>query len=794
MNDNETYGVQLDLLTQNYNKKLQDVVNTTQTQAKLIEQKAKVNFDGYSPFNSVNTFAMGVQTDIIKGDQTQIENILSDLKVGKIDTTQARNSINELLNDIKVTNEAFRNYTNTRIKINVDDSELVLLQQAGVNTQLIDKYVQVTNQDLDKATDSTDKLGNSLGKASNEARKLNQNTTNANRGANELGQNLEKNMNKGAGSTTKLLFSLFSVQSVWGLISRASNNAMSNNDEINSKVNVLNSALGNIMLPVVQKIVGYAEYGVIFVGKVVQFFTGIPVFANLTTTSLKNATKQAKELTKTLAGFDEITNIGQSSKGSLAGGIKNDLQALDDFYKKIEEVENWMNKSGIYGFLDKVKTGLGYVWEAIQPLWDYVLWPMLDFALQNPWVLTTLFSIFLGTKLKNGIADVLGSGGTGLVGVHSILGKIAMVAGTGIVITIAVKKMIETINTINETSDAIDNMATTTEKGAEANRIFNETTLNARKGSDEFNAGLVITKSNFKENNDKIDGLIKSLEDMSSWEKTIDTILLGNNSTYAVNNREIKNNADAIIDNIKHTKDLIDSRKMSTEEENEFIESVKQSIEKMEIQKGHLSENSEGYKGLQSAINVAKETLWQYEDALIEDIKRLEAENTQLDKNSDQYKKNEEAIQNAKGKLDALKSGNYDTVATIDLKANTSKASNTLKNFFGKLANGPSALMGAVGFNNLGSWLNSFDVGTNYVPNDQLAMVHKGEMIVPAKYNPSTSGISGGHDAEIISAIEHLTEVLEEKDMNVNISEDYIGSAASNYKSRRSRQLGKDVG
>ena len=29
----------------------------------------------------------------------------------------------------------------------------------------------------------------------------------------------------------------------------------------------------------------------------------------------------------------------------------------------------------------------------------------------------------------------------------------------------------------------------------------------------------------------------------------------------------------------------------------------------------------------------------------------------------------------------------------------------------------------------------SYDVGTNYVPNDQLAMVHQGEAIIPAKYN-----------------------------------------------------------
>lgn len=34
----------------------------------------------------------------------------------------------------------------------------------------------------------------------------------------------------------------------------------------------------------------------------------------------------------------------------------------------------------------------------------------------------------------------------------------------------------------------------------------------------------------------------------------------------------------------------------------------------------------------------------------------------------------------------------------------------------------------------------SYDVGTNYVPNDQLAMVHKGEAIIPAKYNKPYNG------------------------------------------------------
>jgi hypothetical protein len=44
----------------------------------------------------------------------------------------------------------------------------------------------------------------------------------------------------------------------------------------------------------------------------------------------------------------------------------------------------------------------------------------------------------------------------------------------------------------------------------------------------------------------------------------------------------------------------------------------------------------------------------------------------------------------------------------------------------------------------IGSWLGgllSFDVGTDYVPNDMVAMIHKGEKIVPAAYNnPKSQG------------------------------------------------------
>jgi hypothetical protein len=47
------------------------------------------------------------------------------------------------------------------------------------------------------------------------------------------------------------------------------------------------------------------------------------------------------------------------------------------------------------------------------------------------------------------------------------------------------------------------------------------------------------------------------------------------------------------------------------------------------------------------------------------------------------------------------------------------------------------------------------DTGTNYVPRDMLAVIHKGEAVVPAAYNPASGGSS---NAELVSEIRGLRE------------------------------------
>lgn len=57
---------------------------------------------------------------------------------------------------------------------------------------------------------------------------------------------------------------------------------------------------------------------------------------------------------------------------------------------------------------------------------------------------------------------------------------------------------------------------------------------------------------------------------------------------------------------------------------------------------------------------------------------------------------------------------------------------------------GPSSTSGWLDFSNIGLTPTEFAVGTNFIPHDNFpAILHKGESVVPAKYNPAAGGSSG---------------------------------------------------
>lgn len=130
--------------------------------------------------------------------------------------------------------------------------------------------------------------------------------------------------------------------------------------------------------------------------------------------------------------------------------------------------------------------------------------------------------------------------------------------------------------------------------------------------------------------------------------------------------------------------------------------------------------------------------------------------------------------------------------ATITVEANTVPAKNKILSFIQNLGSKVwSFFFPNTSFSDVVRRFASLDVGTNYVPSDQMAMIHKGEAVIPKKFN--SKEYFGGGNEETNQLLMQLNRTLEEKDMNAYISSEAVGKASVNYINYKNRTLGKSV-
>jgi len=81
-------------------------------------------------------------------------------------------------------------------------------------------------------------------------------------------------------------------------------------------------------------------------------------------------------------------------------------------------------------------------------------------------------------------------------------------------------------------------------------------------------------------------------------------------------------------------------------------------------------------------------------------------------------------------------------------------------------------------------------VGTNYVPQNQLAMIHKGEAVIPKKFN--SQEYFGGND-ETNSLLKEVIDAVNNIEINPYTTVRDVGKASLSYINSKSRQLGMSV-
>lgn len=83
------------------------------------------------------------------------------------------------------------------------------------------------------------------------------------------------------------------------------------------------------------------------------------------------------------------------------------------------------------------------------------------------------------------------------------------------------------------------------------------------------------------------------------------------------------------------------------------------------------------------------------------------------------------------------------------------------------------------------------NVGTNYVPEDQLAYIHKGEAVIPKKFN--SQEYFGGNNEETNSLLQEVIEAISNIEINPYTTVRDIGQASESYFRNRERRTGREV-
>jgi hypothetical protein len=139
----------------------------------------------------------------------------------------------------------------------------------------------------------------------------------------------------------KMGLAVIGVRSAYMGIRRAISLVTSQNQEVANQFDVLRATVANALLPVVQKIVEWLALAMIYINNIVKGITGKYIFDfEKAFASVKENAKKtsgyAKEIRKTLFGFDEMNILNENVTGGVgAGGLTNT--------KLTNPFENWQD-------------------------------------------------------------------------------------------------------------------------------------------------------------------------------------------------------------------------------------------------------------------------------------------------------------------------------------------------------------------------------------------------------------------------------------------------------------------
>lgn len=548
-------------------------------------------------------------------------------------------------------------------------------------------------------------------------------------------------------SIKRFAFSLLSLRGIYGLVRKASSAYMSQDTQLANQMQRTWASLGAMMAPIIEKIVHWVRVAAAYINYFVKALTGKDLIGkavkkiNAYNKSVGATAKSAKSLNKELTTLDEVTNLSFDDDS-----ITDASESFDDFSDiKLDPK--------VTATLDKWAEATKKLWDKLKPVRD-ILGNIVDWAIEHPEAVLTILG---GAALLKTLGALTGVGGLGTFA--TLLKPLAtigvVVAGVDLIYSAVTGRHLiddlkEIIGGLKDLKDRIEDNTKVSDDHVEKNKELTDIYR------DNLKAGNLTTEEYQREAELLLSVTKRRQSDNSTLyqQYTLTGFVTGANKKLA---KQEKNNEKQIKNNIDALEEYYNAGVLTTDQKERYKQALIDEIKWLEYQYDTTDMNAEQTKEYKNKV---KDLKTQFENLTGRKYNaKVEVSTKEAEKKVGSFAttltnignkvtkpvidvKNDVAnskITNINNDLNNL--NNKKVNPTVGVNVSTWDAKEKIRNFLTTTHKAMGGLGGILNtFNQayLNALINAipgYDVGTNYVPNDQLAMVHKGEAIVPKKFN-----------------------------------------------------------
>ena len=270
--------------------------------------------------------------------------------------------------------------------------------QKKLDDMIADYTTMSQEANFDEQSYDAVELRNNIEKVSNQIAGYKKQLQDVGREAEKTDDKISKGFDKGVKSLKRFGLSLFGIQSMYRLVSKASSAYLSADVELAQKLKNVWVGLGSFLAPLIDYISNILLTGLGYLNEFIKALTGIDYIAKANAKALNQQASAQKKLNNETYDFDVIRKQQDTSTsgGGLSTGGGIEIPELDNnIVKKLQDLAYWLKEN--WNWLEKVGIALG----------------------------VTFGAVAIGKLLKN-IGLLFGTaGGVGLIGLQGLLVAIA---------------------------------------------------------------------------------------------------------------------------------------------------------------------------------------------------------------------------------------------------------------------------------------------------------------------------------------------------------------------------------